>query len=201
METYDINGKQIKVGMKVKRIKDVYTGWDHDRDRWGRVGEIYTVIEAQGNSIRLEELSGEFSRSSADSFEIVEGVDKKNTKTIDEKLAVMRAWLEGEKIESCSHFGDGEWYGATTHPWWDWDEFDYRVKPSEPVDDYINWDHVSGMFNFMARDNNGDVFLYKNKPELLDFVWTEHGGFINVEMFSSFKVGNKPWNESLVKRP
>lgn len=200
METYDIHGNQIKVGMKVKRVEDVYTGWDHDRDRWGRVGEIYTVIEAQGNSIRLEELSREFSRSSADSFEIVDSADNKNTKTIDEKLSVMRAWLEGEKIESRSHFGDGEWYDAT-HPWWDWNKFEYRLKPSEPVDDYINWDHVSDKFNFMARDRTGEVFLYENKPELLDSVWTEYGRYIDARLFSSLKVGNKPWNESLVKRP
>lgn len=198
MKTYDINGKQIKVGMKVKRVKDVYSGWGHDRDRWGRVGVIYTVIEAQGNSIRLEELFGEFSRSSADSFEIVEN-EISTQKTVDEKLAVMRAWLEGEEIEARSHFGDGEWYDAT-HPWWDWDKFDYRVKPSEPVDDYINWDHVSDEFNFMARDENGEVFLYKDNPELLDSLWTTETEFTNAKIFSSLKVGNKPWNESLVER-
>lgn len=133
---------------------------------------------------------------------LVEATHQRSTKqkTIDEKLAVMRAWLEGEKIESCSHFGDGEWYD-NTHPWWDWDKFDYRVKPSEPIDDYINWDHVSDEFKFMARDESGFVFLYREEPYVAKAFWTGPQVYIDAKSFVSLKIGNKPWNESLVKRP
>lgn len=50
-------------------------------------------------------------------------------KTIEEKVAVYRAWLEGKEIEFASDLC--KWEPAPS-PSWDWHNFDYRVKP-EPV--------------------------------------------------------------------
>ena len=47
-------------------------------------------------------------------------------KTNEEKLAVIRAWLEKKPIE-VSRIGK-EW-GQTSSPTWNWEEFDYRIKP------------------------------------------------------------------------
>ena len=47
-------------------------------------------------------------------------------KTIEEKVAVYRAWLEGKEIEFASDLC--KWEPAPS-PSWDWHNFDYRVKP------------------------------------------------------------------------
>lgn len=48
-------------------------------------------------------------------------------KTLAEKIAVMQAAERGEEIE-CKFFWDEPWLFIPT-PTWNWDKFDYRVKP------------------------------------------------------------------------
>jgi len=52
-------------------------------------------------------------------------------KTMDEKLAVMRAWLEGKAIECRTH-GLGKWVKPDPAPSWMWGDLDYRVAEPEP---------------------------------------------------------------------
>lgn len=49
---------------------------------------------------------------------------------IKEKIAVMQAYAEGKKIEICSINTDPikKWFVCYA-PTWNWDSFDYRVKP------------------------------------------------------------------------
>lgn len=47
-------------------------------------------------------------------------------KTIEEKVAVFKAWLEGERIEASR---TGREWAQTNSPSWNWKEFDYRVAP------------------------------------------------------------------------
>ena len=48
-------------------------------------------------------------------------------KTLAEKIAVMQAAERGEEIEG-RHLWSKSWMNIPT-PTWNWDEFDYRVKP------------------------------------------------------------------------
>lgn len=51
-------------------------------------------------------------------------------KTLSEKIAVMQAALEGEKIEFSFNVLTPEWR-ETPEPIWNWDDFDYRVAPED----------------------------------------------------------------------
>lgn len=47
--------------------------------------------------------------------------------TLKEKIAVMQAADDGKKIQ-VSLKGEANWFGIDA-PAWNWDRFDYRVKP------------------------------------------------------------------------
>jgi hypothetical protein len=47
-------------------------------------------------------------------------------KTLEEKIEVMQAALAGKEIE---YFGSTKNWITATCPCWDWEDFDYRVKP------------------------------------------------------------------------
>lgn len=71
-----------------------------------------------------------------------------------------------------------------------------RTKPS------INWEHVSPQYGWMAKDQNDDVYLYRDKPERI------HNRFFNSEpsyclakCFASHMPGTCNWRDSLTCRP
>lgn len=61
-------------------------------------------------------------------------------KTVKEMIEVMQAYADGKKIEfgSDNPIASTKWKEAV-NPTWDWDNFDYRVKP-EPH--YVPYDSV-----------------------------------------------------------
>ena len=77
---------------------------------------------------------------------------------------------------------------------------EHRIKPTKPS---IDWSHVSDGFNYLAKDKEGLVYLYKNKPSITEYDWwfVDGGEFVNASAFKSLKVGNCDWTDSLVKRP
>ena len=101
-----------------------------------------------------------------------------------------------------------------------WEDHPYRLEEFEilapvpsyeslPKKDYIDWSHVSKSYNYMARDANGNVYLYENKPRYIEDRWTIISGgvvkvrgssFDKVSSFASFKMGNLHWKETLVER-
>lgn len=112
----------------------------------------------------------------------------------EEKLELLTAWLDGEKIEYlCSYSGwqtcgKPMWAGAVS----------YRVKPV--VQDSINWSHVHEDFKYMARDEDGRAHLYKGSPHRSETIWSLVG-YQEVGTFSSYKRGDTDWKDSLVCRP
>lgn len=50
--------------------------------------------------------------------------------TTTEMVSVMQAHADGKEIE-VTFKGDGEWV-ATKNPSWDWNTFEYRIKPEPP---------------------------------------------------------------------
>lgn len=57
-------------------------------------------------------------------------------KTLQEKIAVMQAAAEGKTIQTRYHSSTADWRDCS--PLWDWDAYDYRVKPREPREFWIN---------------------------------------------------------------
>ena len=73
----------------------------------------------------------------------------------------------------------------------------YRIKITYPS---IDWSQVSEKYQCLARDEDGKVYLYENKPELKDSVWFSFTAY-SASAFKSLEVGNCHWTESLVERP
>lgn len=70
------------------------------------------------------------------------------------------------------------------------------TKPS------INWEHVRGEYKFLAQDEDGDAWLYCEKPELVEDEWAvAQGGCATTYSHSSFTPGTSDWKDSLVTRP
>ena len=57
-------------------------------------------------------------------------------KTIEEMIAVMTACKEGKTIQ-CANAGNDDWEDWS-HPSWNWNRFDYRVKPEPKIRPYAN---------------------------------------------------------------
>lgn len=116
-----------------------------------------------------------------------------------EKIAVMQAFLDGRVVE-WKKFGSNWAPLICPDPVWDWSVNKYRVKPI--ADDSINWDHVHPNFNYMARDADDSVFLYKERPEYNEEgVWMSRNYYQRANVFSSYKRGDKEPSQSLVRRP
>jgi hypothetical protein len=56
--------------------------------------------------------------------------------TLEEQIAVMRAYADGKTVEARNRHTNSSWY-ACPFPGWNWESFDYRVK-TEPKVIYVN---------------------------------------------------------------
>lgn len=111
----------------------------------------------------------------------------------EDKLALLTAWVDGEEIEFHSSHDD-KWRYIKS-PLWD-KNTPYRVKLSS---DSINWDHVPERYKFMARCDDGRVFLFESYPHKMCDGWVSTGDFAKVA-HSSYKQGNAHWTNSVVCR-
>ena len=84
--------------------------------------------------------------------------------TIDEKLAVHRAWLEGKQIQVVNR-RKTEW-NDTNSPVWDWYTCKYRVKP-EPVKLAVAkaYVHTAGFVQWAVQDYFDNTPNYTRAPE------------------------------------
>lgn len=130
---------------------------------------------------------------------------------IREAANVMLAAANGKPIEfrnrSCE---SAEWQTPSVPVsendafFWNWYAYEYRIAL---IPDSIDWSHVNSRFKYMARDKNGDVFLYSDRPCLssrIKIQWTGSKGDITNRIqiiFASYKQGNVDWKDSLVERP
>ena len=85
-------------------------------------------------------------------------------KTIDEKVAVYRAWLEGKPIQVVR--GGGAAWEGTAKPSWDWYIYDYRVKP-EPAKPAVAkaYIHTAGFVQWAVNDYFDNEPNYTRAPE------------------------------------
>jgi hypothetical protein len=118
---------------------------------------------------------------------------------IETKLALCRAFFEGKVIERVSH-GDSKWF-VTNSPNWVPDHI-YRLQPEPLRDISLPWAAVDARWQWAARDKSGLVCVYSECPDLGGSVWTTESSYLEVtDLFAVFGPGNKPWNESLIRRP
>lgn len=117
-------------------------------------------------------------------------------------VAVLQAYTAGQAVES-RIIGTSEWVVVPPgFSVWNFEDFEYRVKPLDP--DTIDWSAVSPGFKWMARDLNGEAFLYVSEPIRYESKWA--GSMVNpltvnARHFSSYAAGPRDWRDSLVERP
>lgn len=118
----------------------------------------------------------------------------------EEQLALFAAWLDGKQIEIQAT--PNNWY--TGKPLWELNSL-YRIalKP-----DVIPWPAIQRRFKFAARDQDGEVWVFTHKPELVTTKWSINGlGYVGganarvSDVLEDFVLGDTPWQESLQERP
>lgn len=123
-------------------------------------------------------------------------------KTTAEKIAVMQAYEDGKTIVVSVRSGNypTEFKKSETHAdaIWNWQSYDYAVK-QEP--DSIDWGNVAQEWRFMARDSDGEVWFYQNRPTAWGASWTTDGEVTRARSHASLKVGDIDWRKSLLGRP
>lgn len=79
-----------------------------------------------------------------------------------------------------------------------WLEEEYVEPPVISKKDRAFLEYIEDDYKYIARDSNGDIFLYKNKPEKFDAVWYQTPAIVNLKHFNvdfpMVKWGDKePW--------
>lgn len=122
------------------------------------------------------------------------------------RIKIMLAYLDGATIQIKGLDHDPDlWVTVGGTQFDNWETHDYRIKPAEPVvPDTIDWSAVHPRFNFMARDEDDQVWLFIGEPKLREgegFWESTSGDACRGDTLASYKNGGLPWYESLVARP
>ena len=64
----------------------------------------------------------------------------------------------------------------------------------------IDWENIDSEYKFAAIDKNGDVFLYKCKPELKSFFWASKSTH-SVKVMGKIENYKGDWQKSVIERP
>lgn len=141
-----------------------------------------------------------FRSDQVSSYDIIaEWVDSSHIERTKRMIEVMQAYVDGKEIEyKPSSIG---FWRITENPGWYWDDWDYRIAETKTPDS-INWDHVAPEFKYMARDAWGEVWLYKDKPEMHNRIWyLDDTIMVEATSHVSCVRGTVDWKDSLVIRP
>lgn len=122
--------------------------------------------------------------------------------SVKEMIAVMQAYDGGARVQARTRGASGTWIDIDV-PSFDWFSHEYRAKPVSP--DEINWSEVHEDYKFMARDDSGDAYVFKNMPiaRVNSGYWISEEGLTEQVngLFSSYRNNGKDWKDSLVERP
>lgn len=125
-------------------------------------------------------------------------VDDEYIERTKRMIEVMQAYVDGKEIIRTYNNVTIE---SNYEPEWNWLAYDYRIAKLK-IQDSINWDHIAPEFICHARDIDGSVRIFENKPEVSNAVWYHEEGKSRVVNFlTSFKQGTVSWEDSLVMRP
>lgn len=115
--------------------------------------------------------------------------------SIDEKLELHRAFYEGKPVQYWTDNPAGWATKASSHFT---DYLVYRIAPEPETDIELPWHVISPEFKWAARDACGTAWVYDEKPSLKFAEW--RGSGLSCRHIIH-KPGNKPWDQSLIKRP
>ena len=110
---------------------------------------------------------------------------------VEQKFEPLNTWeAVADMCFSAKHLDDDDEYISGR----------YRIKTTKPS---IDWSHVHPDYKYLARDEDGLVYIYKDKPHICEYgdAWLGSGGFSGASAFLTLKPGNCDWTESLVERP
>ena len=121
--------------------------------------------------------------------------------TDEEKAALHEHDKAGGKLEAW--FDVKGWYAVTNFTFSDWV---YRTVPLPKTQDLIAWDRLPEWAEWVARDENGELYGYAKEPTLE----TDHGiyscpfsGNRRIDDFPGIvvQIGTCDWKESKQRRP
>lgn len=113
----------------------------------------------------------------------------------EQKELLYESLVRGVAVEVLEE-NTGSWCLAR-YPVWDTNAY-YRLRNSPPS---IDWTVVAPEFRWLARNPNGQCFLYEQMPVKGNSIWLFLGPQHSAAPFASFHPGNCPWGQSLVERP
>ena len=116
----------------------------------------------------------------------------------EKKKAALKAHCkDGGKIEA--FLNSGTW-GKSTSPHW-YSSVTYRAKPEPALTKpTVPWEVVADKWICAARDENGKIYLYDDRPTLFKSAWYSLGQNVNCSMLKA-DPGTCDWKDSLVYRP
>lgn len=126
-----------------------------------------------------------------------------NVDDVKYKIEVMQAYLDGKTIQFKIQKGIDDWDDLQDVPVFNWEFFNYRVKPEVIEKPSIDWDHVSDKFNYLALDRKGDVesaWFYTDEPSWGFTTWEGYNATM-ATAFKSLNPGNCEPQDSLICRP
>lgn len=109
-----------------------------------------------------------------------------------EMIAVMQAFIDGKEIE-VRHVMGVVWH-LCDEPDWDWGQYDYHIRQ---IQDTIDKSHISSEYKFMARNQDGGVYVHTRYPETNGKRWSSmHSARVTSP---SYVRGSTDWKESVVE--
>lgn len=122
------------------------------------------------------------------------------SKTLAEKIEVMQHFANGGKVEH--FFRDSGIWLPCLNPVWDWLHNGYRIV--QPPEDEIPWPSIDPKWRWAARDADGLIYLYDEKPtksaESEQWIMAT-GEVVRASGCINVKNNGRDWIESLQKRP
>lgn len=80
-----------------------------------------------------------------------------NTK---EKIEIMQAWIDGKTIQ-ITYRGLDAWADILPEPEWDFQKYEYRIKPKQKVKKTIKY--------LCFEDSNGNLFYYREYSDNYEY--------------------------------
>lgn len=119
---------------------------------------------------------------------------KQHIERTKEMIAVMQAYVDGKNIEIKHKLGDSWSYTNGGLPNWNWYAVDYRVRQTQ---DTIDKNHITSEYKFMARNQDGSVYVHTTTPRINGKRWSSmHSARVTSP---SYKQGTTDWTESVVE--
>ena len=117
-----------------------------------------------------------------------------------EKSSLFIAWTEGKVIQYRGHALNG-WSDVKGSPSW-FNNYGYRVKPEEPINT-IDWSLIHPDYNHLAKDDNGEWWLYIDTPRPERNRWEGNTRIrrFPLDALTFFNPKEVYWMNSLISRP